>query len=86
MCCGVLWCVVVCCGVLWCVVVCCGVACVWFRRVEGRAVSIQGLAPTMQQITGRSPRESDSRATAPAPTCPDCKSQKKTYGNMERDK
>ena len=51
----------------------------WFRRVEGRVVSIQGLAPMMQQTIGQSPWESDSRATAPAPTCPDGKSHKHVW-------
>ena len=39
-------------------------------------MSILGLAPLMQLIADQSPRKSDSRATAPAPTCPDGRSQK----------
>ena len=49
---------------------------------SGRAVSMQGLAPMMQQINGPSPRESETSATAPAPTL--MAGPKKTCGNMER--
>ena len=43
----------------------------------------RGLAPVMQQIFGQSPWESDSRATAPAPTCPDGRSQKDVWEHGE---
>ena len=41
------------------------------------------LSRVMQQIIGQSPWESDSRATAPAPTCPDGKSQKHVWEHGE---
>ena len=49
------------------------------------AVSVHGRTSCTEASEGQSPQESDSRATAPAPTCPDGKPQE-TYGNMKRDK
>ena len=71
------------CGGGVCVVVVMVVVCV--VQMTDDTASLSWRVRRMQLITGQSPRESNSRATAPAPTSPDGRYHKTRGTSEQRD-